>query len=77
MISPAISRPNVFSIPCMPGELLTSSTKGPLLLLSISTPATDNPIALAALTAMPLSLGLIVVLSATPPWCKFDLKSPP
>jgi hypothetical protein len=35
----------------MPGELLTSKTKGPLLLLSMSTPATDKPRALAALTA--------------------------
>ena len=44
---------SVFSIPCIPGELFTSRTRGPLLLLSISTPATDNPIAFAALTAIP------------------------
>ena len=42
----------------MPGELLTSRTKGPLLLLSISTPATDKPIALAALTAKAIGLSV-------------------
>ena len=54
-------------MPCIPGELLTSNTKGPLLLLSISTPATDKPIALDARIAIPLSLAVIVVLSAIPP----------
>ena len=53
---------SVFSIPCIPGELFTSRTRGPLLLLSISTPATDNPIAFAALTAIPLSFADITVL---------------
>ena len=52
IISPAISNSKVFSIPCIPGELLTSSTKGPLLLLSISTPATDKPIALDAVEVL-------------------------
>ena len=35
----------------------------------------SNPIALAALMAMPLSLAVIEVLCATPPWWRFDLKS--
>jgi len=61
----------------MPGELLTSKTKGPLLLLSMSTPATDKPRALAALTATDLSFLDKIAFSAVPPWCIFDLKSSP
>ena len=51
----------------MPGELLTSKTKGPLLLLSMSTPATDKPRALAALTATDLSFLDRIAFSADPP----------
>ena len=53
----------------MPGELLTSKTKGPLLLLSMSTPATDKPRDLAALTATDLSFLDRIAFSAVPPWC--------
>ena len=67
IISPATSISSVFSKPSIPGELLTSKTSGPLLLLRMSIPATESPNALAALMAMALSFLDIVVVSAIPP----------
>ena len=67
IICSATSISRVWSRLCMPGELLTSKTKGPLLLLSMSTPATDKPRALAALTATDLSFLDRIAFSADPP----------
>ena len=52
MIFPAISTPVAFSIPCNPGEELTSKTNGPRSDCNKSTPATPNPRALAARIAV-------------------------
>ena len=52
MISPATSTPVAVSMPSSPGEEFTSMTTGPRSARSRSTPATANPMTLAARMAV-------------------------
>ena len=64
------------SMPSSPGEELTSSTSGPRLLRSRSTPATARPITAAARSAVSVSAGVRRTISALPPRCRLERNSP-
>src|SRR5690242_13638052 len=74
--SSATFTPVTVSMPSRPGEALTSSTNGPRLERSRSTPAMPRPSTLAARSAMPRSAADSRTALPVPPRCRLARKSP-